>query len=303
MKTVVIFGGSGFVGQHIIRRIAKNGYKIIVPHQQQVNEAKLRLLGTIGQIFPLRFQLINEPLIIRQIEKADVIINLKTLWDEKKTDYEKGILDFNIKIIDIIRRKNKKNQFIFFSGIGIDIDTDSKRSKVIFETEKYIHQNLQNSVIIRPGIIIGGGDQLLKKILPLFKISFFVPLFGGGKSKFQPVFVDDVSLGINKIIKDTLLGNHIFDFVGSKIYTYKEFYNYISLCFGFKRIFVPVPFIFAKIVVSILEKTPFSPLNSEQLKLFKNDNISSRKYKKLLDLGINPQDLREILKKIIKKYY
>ena len=108
-------------------------------------------------------------------------------------------------------------------------------------------------------------------------------------------------MGINKIIEDSLLGNHIFEFVGSEIFTYKEFYNYISFCLGFKRIFVPVPFIVAKMVVSILEKTPFSPLNSEQLKLFKNDNISSNNYKKLSDLGINPQDLREIIRKIIKK--
>ena len=220
---------------------------------------------------------------------------------KKKINYNIGILDFNIKIVDIIKRNKKNKQFIFFSGIGVDIDIDSKRSKVVFETEKYIHQNLQNSVIIRSGIIIGGGDKFFKSLLRLFKISFFVPLFGNGKSKFQPVFVDDVALGINKIIEDTLLGNNIFEFVGSKIFTYKELYNYISFCLGFKRVFVPVPFIVAKIVFSILDKTPFSPLNSEQLKLFKNDNVASSNYKTLLDLGINPQDLKEIIKKIIKK--
>ena len=84
MKTVVIFGGSGFIGQHIIRRIAKIGYRIIIPYQQQTNEAKLRLLGVIGQIIPLRFRSFNEMIIQRQLQKANVVINLKTLWDEKK---------------------------------------------------------------------------------------------------------------------------------------------------------------------------------------------------------------------------
>ena len=87
MKTVVIFGGSGFIGQHIIRRIAKIGYRIIIPHQQQTNEAKLRLLGVIGQIIPLRFRSFNETIIQRQLQKADVVINLKTLWDEKKNKF------------------------------------------------------------------------------------------------------------------------------------------------------------------------------------------------------------------------
>ena len=202
-------------------------------------------------------------------------MNLKTLWDEKKITYEKSILDFNIKLIDTLKKNNKNVQFIYFSGIGIDSDTDSKRSKVIFKSEKYIQQNLKNSVIIRPGIIIGGGDKFLKELLRLFKISFFIPLFGNGKSKLQPIFIDDVSLAINKIVKDALLGNHIFEFVGAEIFTYKELYNYILSCLGLKRFFVPVPFIIAKIGVAILEKAKFSPLNSEQLKLFENDNISS----------------------------
>ena len=96
MKTVLIFGGSGFVGKHIISKIAKNGYKIIVPHQNYINEAKLRLLGSTGQIIPIRFQSINEPKIINLINISDVVLNLKTLWDEKKTTFEHGILDFNI---------------------------------------------------------------------------------------------------------------------------------------------------------------------------------------------------------------
>ena len=301
MKTVVIFGGSGFIGRHIIRRIAKKGYKIIVPYQQQINEAKLRLLGTTGQIFPLRFFSINEPIIVNQIENADVVLNLKTFWDEKKTSYQNSILNFNIRITKTLKKNNKNSQFIYFSGIGIDNDTGSNRSKAIFKSEKYIQQNLMNSVIIRPGVIIGGGDKFLKGLLPLFRVSYFIPLFGNGKSKFQPVFIDDVSLAIHKIIDETLLGNHIFEFVGPEVFTYKKLYIYISSCLGFKRVFVPIPFVILKMVIYILEKTPFSLLNREQLKLFENNNIASNNYEKLLDLDITPQDLREIIKKFVKK--
>ena len=147
-------------------------------------------------------------------------MNLKTLWNEKEITYEKSILDFNIKLIDTLKKNNKNVQIIYFSGIGIDQDTDSKRSKAILESEKYIQQNLKNSTIIRPGIIIGGGDKFLRELLQLFKISFFIPLFGNGKSKLQLVFIDDVSLAINKIVEDALLGNHIFEFVGAEIFTY-----------------------------------------------------------------------------------
>ena len=301
MKTVVIFGGSGFVGQHIIRRIARYGYKIIIPYQQQANESKIRLLGATGQIFFVRFRSINEPIIINQIENADVIINLKTIWNEKRISFQKGILDFNISLVDMLNKNKKNYQFIFFSGLGVDLDLDSKRSEAIFKSENYIEQNLKNTVIIRPSIIIGGGDIFLKGLLTFFRMSFFIPLFGNGESKFQPVYIDDLSLGLCTIIEDTFVGNQIFEFNGSKIFTYKEFYNFIAKCLGCRRVFVPIPFVIAKFGVFFLEKTPFSPINLEQLKLFKIDNIASLKHKKLSDLGIKPQDLREIIKKIVKK--
>ena len=301
MKTVVIFGGSGFVGRHIIRRIAKNGHKILIPHQSKVNEASLRLLGTTGQVIPINFNHLYEDRLSNLIDHSDVVINLKTLWDQKRISFEKGIFDFNVNLVNLIKKTKKNTQFIYFSGIGIDEKNDSERSKAILQSEKYIQKNLINSIIIRPGVIIGGGDQFLKSLTSLFKMTFFVPLLGNGLSKFQPVFIDDVSMAINNIIESDLLKHYIYEIVGSDIFTYKEFYNYLAMCMNKTRVFVPVPFQLAKIAVSIMEKISFSPLSSEQLKLFERDNISSNNHKKLEDLKIFPQDIREITKKIIEK--
>ena len=301
MKTVIIFGGSGFVGKHIIRRIAKNGYKVIVPHQRYINEAKLRLLGDTGQIIPLYFKSLGDKRISNLIFRADVIINLKTLWDEKKISFSKGIFDFNVDLVKMIKEIKKTNQYIYFSGIGIDKKSDSKRSRIIFKTEKYIQENLINSVILRPGVVIGGGDQFLKSLLPIFKISFFIPLFGNGLSKFQPVFIDDISLAVNKILELKLLGNHLFELVGKNVFSYREFYEYLANCLNKKKVFVPIPFGIISKMIAIMEITPFSPLSSEQLKLFNSDNLSNKNNKNFSNLDINPQDLKEIIKKIIKK--
>lgn len=301
MKTVIIFGGSGFVGKHLIRRIVKNGFKIIVPHQKPTNEASLKLLGDVGQIIPIKFKSLNDKKIINIINNSDIVVNLKTQWDEKKVTYKKGILEFNVELVDIIKKNNKKKQFIYFSGIGIDNNQDSFRSSSIYDSEQYIEKNLSNSSIIRPGVIIGGGDNFLKSLIPLFKLSFFIPLFGNGSAKFQPVFIDDVSLAVNKIIKFPTMGNHTFEFTGNEIFSYINLYRYLSECMNKTRVLVPIPLSIVKIGVSILSKTPFAPLTPEQLRLFENDNIASNKYKSLQDLQIIPQDLKEIIKKIIKK--
>ena len=301
MKTVVIFGGSGFVGRHIIRRIAKNGYKIIVPHQNQINEAKLRLLANTGQIIPIRFKSLKDEVIVNIIKCADTILNLKTLWDEKKTTYNKGILDFNIELVNNIKKNEANTQLIYFSGLGVDQNIGSSRSISIHKSEKYIQEHLENSFIVRPGIIIGGGDLFLKGLLPLFANSFFIPLFGDGLSRMQPVFVDDVSLAIQNIIKKELKGNVILEFCGPNIFTYKELYTHIAQCLNKTRVLLPIPFNIVKLGVSILDKISLSPINSEQLNLFKKDNIASNKYKNLEYLGIQAQDLREKIKNIVIK--
>ena len=300
MKSIVIFGGAGFVGKHIIRRLAKKGYKIIVPYQKSIQEAKIRLLGVTGQIIPFRFSSLDDQRLKSVLLKSEICINLKTTYDKKNGTFNDTIFKFNQKLINILKSGKVLEQYIFFSGLGVDKDKNSMRSNAVFKSEKEAFKNIENSIIIRPGVIIGGGDVFLRKLLPIFKLSFFVPLFGDGSIKFQPVFIDDVSMAIEKIINEKIKGNNIYELAGPKIITYKDFYNHISNCLKKTRVFTPVPLSFIKPVISIAEKTPFSPLTSEQLLLFEKDNIAHNIDKSFKDLAINPQDTMQITRNIVE---
>ncbi len=300
MKSIVIFGGSGFVGRHLIRRLAKNGYKIIVPYQKSIQEAKIRLLGVTGQIIPFRYTSLNDKRLQSILMNTDICINLKTTYDQKKGSFNDIIFNFNKKLIKILKSNKNLEQFVFFSGLGVDIDKNSKRSIAIYKTEKEAYKMIDNTSIIRPGVIIGGGDVFLKRLLPIFKMSFFVPLFGDGTIKFQPVFIDDVSLAVEKIINNQTTGKNIYELAGPRILEYKDFYNYISKCLNRTRVLVPVPLNLMKIIISFAEKTPFSPLTSEQLLLFEKDNILQNIDKSFKNLDINPQDTLQITKNIIE---
>ena len=300
MKTVVIFGGPGFIGKNIIRRLAKKGYLIIVPHQTLINDSKLRIYGNVGQIIPLKFKKLSENKIRNIIHKADIVINLKTIWREKKHDsYEKNILNFNIQLVDLINKTNKNRVFIFFSGIGVSKISSSKRVNYIAQTEEYIINNIKNAIIIRPSVVIGDGDQFLRKILPIIKYCFLIPLFGDGEAKLQPVFVDDVAKAVEIVLEKNIKENNIYELVGSEIFTYRSLFQFISNSLGLKRKFIHIPFGLANIVVSIIEKTPLNLITKDQLFIFKQDNISSNKYKNFKNLGISSNDVREIIKKII----
>jgi len=169
----------------------------------------------------------------------------------------------------------------------------------VHKSEKEAFKQLDNVIIIRPGVIIGGGDIFMKRLLPIFKASFFVPLFGDGSTKFQPVFIDDVSLAVDQIISSNINGKNIYELAGPRIYSYKEFFNHISDFLNKTRVLVPVPMTVMKPMINIAEKTPISPLTSEQLTLFENDNLVVNVDKSFQNLNINPQDTLQILKNIV----
>ena len=300
MKSIVIFGGAGFIGKHLIRRLAKNGYKIIVPYQKSIQEAKIRLLGTTGQIIPFRYNSLNDKRLKSVLQNTDICINLKTTYDLKKGTFNETIYKFNQKLLKLLKSNQDLKQYIFFSGLGTDIDKNSTRSMAIFKSEKDAFKIIDNVAIIRPGVIVGGGDLFLKSLLPIFKMSFFVPLFGDGSTKFQPVYIDDISLAVEKIVIEQIKGHNIYELGGPRILSYKDFYNHISKCLNKTRVLVPVPLNLIKPLIKIAEKTPFSPLTSEQLLLFEKDNIVQNVDKTFEDLEINPQDTLEITKKIIE---
>ena len=300
MKSIVILGGAGFVGKHLIRRLAKKGHKIIVPYQKSIQEAKIRLLGVTGQIIPFRFSSLDDERLKLILLKSEICINLKTTYDQKNGSFDDTILKFNKRLINILKLNKALDQYIFFSGLGVDKDNKSARSNAVFKSEKEAFKNIKNSIIVRPGVIIGGGDAFLERLLPIFKLSFFVPLFGNGLIKFQPVFIDDVSIAVEKIIDDKIEGNNIYELAGLKIISYKDFYEHISKCLKKTRVLAPVPLSLIKPLISIAEKTPFSPLTSEQLLLFEKDNIAQNVDKSFVELGINPQDTLQITKNIIE---
>ena len=297
MKSIIIFGGSGYVGKNFIRLFSKKGYKIIVPYQKQINEGNLRLLGSLGQIIPLHFTSLKNPKLLSLLNTVDVCINLKTSWDSNKQKLINSIYDFNLELIKLVKSSKSLRKFIFFSGLGVDKERPSTRNEIIYKTEQLIYNECKKSIIIRPSVILGNGDKFLTNLIPIFKISFFIPLFGNGSKKFQPVFIEDVIELVTKAILDQKLNTGVFELAGPEIFTYREFYSLIAKSMNKKRILVPFPMFLTKPIVGIAEKTPFSPINLEQLSLFETDNILINQNDSFDFYKIKPKNILFTIKK------
>ena len=298
MKSIIIFGGSGYVGKNLIRSFVKKGFKIIIPYQRQIDEANLRLFGSVGQIIPFHFTSLKNPKLLSVLKNADICINLKTTWDSKESYLEKSIYKFNAELIEIIKESTSIKKFIFFSGLGTE-RRSTLRNEIISKTEDLISKELKNSIIIRPSVILGNGDQFLSSLLPIFKMSFFIPLFGNGSKKFQPVLIDDIVDFVLNLIDLSNLDKRLFELGGPDVFTYKEFYALIADCMNKKRVLVPLPMPIIKPIVGIGEKTPFSPINLEQLSLFDSDNILNNDKKGFDYLKMFPRKIISAIKKSI----
>jgi len=296
MKSIIIFGGSGYVGKNLIRRFAKEGHNVIVPYQKQTNEANLRFLGSVGQIVPFHFSSLKNTKLLTLLNNADICINLKTLWSSNKSELASSILDFNSELINELKQSTSLKRFVFFSGFGTE-KRSTFRNEIISKTEDLILKKLENSVVIRPSIILGNSDKFLSNLLPIFKMSFFIPLFGDGSKKFQPVLIDDVVEFVSKIIEMTNTDKQLFELAGPEIFTYKEFYSQIADALNKKRVFVPAPMPIVKPVVGIGEKLPFFPINSEQLSLFETDNTLKNKESGFDYFAISPKKIISAIKK------
>jgi len=168
---------------------------------------------------------------------------------------------------------------------------------IISKTEDLLTKNLQKSVVIRPSVILGNNDQFLSNLLPIFKMSFFIPLFGNGSKKFQPVLIDDIVEFVAKTIEVSKIGKQLYELAGPDIFTYREFYNLIADAMNKKRVLVPTPMPILKPVVGIAEKLPFFPINSEQLSLFETDNILKNKESGFNYFAISPKKVISAIKK------
>jgi uncharacterized protein YbjT (DUF2867 family) len=296
MKSIIIFGGSGYVGKNLIRSFVKKDYKIIIPYQRQIDEAELRLSGSVGQIIPFHFSSLENPKLLSILKNAEICINLKTTWDSKESYLEKSIYTFNKELIEIIKKSSTIKKFIYFSGLGTE-KRSTLRNEIISKTEELITRELKNSMIIRPSVILGNGDQFLSSLLPIFKMSFFIPLFGDGSKKFQPVLIEDIVDFVSNLIELPSSDERLFELGGPDVFTYREFYTLISELMNKKRVLVPVPMPIIKPIVGIGEKTPFSPINLEQLSLFDSDNILNNDKKGFDYLKMFPRKIISAIKK------
>lgn len=299
-----VFGATGFLGRYLVTQLAKMGSQVLVPFRGSEDDARhLKLMGDLGQIVPMKYDPRDENTIKAAMAKANVVINLiGREYETRNYSFEEVNHHMAAQLAYIAKEHGGIMRFIQVSGLGASLDAPSKMLRAKAAAEVAISKEIPEATIMRPATMIGTEDRILNPWAHFVKKFGFLPMFGGGSTKIQPVYVVDVAGAIIASLKDdgTSMGK-IYELGGPEVMTVHQL---AELMFDVIREwprYVNVPFPIAKALASprefLLNKVPFplptpSILNLDQINSLTVDTVVSDNALTFADLGITPHKLK-----------
>ena len=286
-KNCLIFGASGQIGRHLIRKLTKNNYKVTAVTRNFHQKAYvLKTQANAGYIDIVETNIFNESKIKDLISKTDICINLiGILFEKKKFNTFHNIHTVFPSLISKLCKEYNVQQFIQLSALGIDQAKDSDYATSKLEGEINIKNNFPNATILRPSVVVSVDDRLSTSFMTLLNRLPIFPLYYNGNTKFMPIHVSDLTEIIYQVILKNITST-IIECVGPETMTLKEMLQKLLKLINKKRLLIPLPLIIAKLTAKIFQLLPQPLITEDQLKFLAYDNISSGKYKTNFDIGI-----------------
>jgi len=304
-RTVTVFGGSGFLGRHVVRALAERGYRIIVAVRRPDLAVHLQPLGNMGQIHAVQANLRYRESIDRAVAGSDIVINLVGILKEGGRQTFSSVQAFGARAVAEAARANKA-KLIHVSAIGADADSPAAYARTKAEAEQAVLETVKDAVIFRPSIIFGPEDDFFNRFASMARISPFLPLIGGGHTKFQPVFVGDVAEAIAMAADGKVQGGRIYELGGPEIVTFRECMELVRHHTDRRPLLLTLPWFIAKAMGRLTGWLPGGPITLGQVQMLERDNIVSQealKGKRTFEgLGIKPRSLASILPSYLARF-
>jgi len=306
-KLVTVFGGSGFVGRHVVRVLARRGYSIRVAVRRPDLAGHLQPLGGVGQIVAVQANLRNRESVDRAVQGADHVVNCVGILFESGRNTFGSVQEFGARAVaEAARAAGAKLTHI--SAIGADTGSASVYARSKGSAEASILNILPDAVILRPSIIFGPEDGFFNKFAEMARFAPALPLIGGGVTKFQPVYVGDVAEAVARSVDGKVAGGAIYELGGPRVMSFRECLEEILRITQRKRALVSLPWSVASLMGKVSSFIPFiePPLTGDQVVLLKSDNVVSAEAasesRTLEGMGIAPTTVEAILPSYLTRY-
>ena len=301
-KIIAIFGAGGFIGKHLIRKLTQLDYRVKVGTGNPYLKGYLKPLGNPGQVELFKTNIFNLEQVKRVLKNCDHVINLVgILYETRKQKFNQIHADFPY-LLSKLCNEFEINNLIHISALGIKKNHTSKYMQSKLDGEKNIQNTFKASVILRPSVVFGPEDKFFNTFASLTQFSPILPLIGGGKTKFSPIYVGDIAKAIIEVLKINHSEQKIYELGGPENYTFKQLMEILLKEIKKKRLLIPIPFNVAKFQSYFLQMMPNPLLTSDQVEMLKYNNIVSGEHPTLQDLGISGKSIESILPKYIYRF-
>lgn len=306
-KIVVVFGGTGFVGRQIVRLLARHGARIKVATRVPEHAYFLRTTGVVGQVVAVPCRYSDQQSIEDIMRGADAAINcVGILFERGKRRTFKNVHAELPGVLGAAAAKAGVKRFVQISALGIE-HSFSRYAASKLAGEQALLQAFPKATILRPSVIFGEDDAFFNKFAELARYLPFLPLIGGGKTKFQPVYVGDVAEAALAALNLPALGvgnpqGKVYALGGPEVLTFKEIYQRIFAYTGRTKPLVSLPFAVAKLQAFFMNMLPNPLLTPDQVQSLKTDTTVQPGSLGLQDLGIQPTGLNSVLPRYLETY-
>lgn len=314
-RIVTVFGGSGFVGRHVVRALARQGWRIRVACRRPDLAHHLQPLGRVGQIHAVQANMRYPASIATAVQGADAVINLVSILRPVGRQTFEAVHSFGARACARLSKEAGVKTHIYMSALGADATSDSDYARTKGEAEQAVREEFPETIIFRPSVIFGPEDQFINRFAALARIMPALPLFGGGDTQFQPVYVGDVAQAVAKAVGGDVANGSTYECGGPEIKTMREIMQFVCDQTGRSRLLVPVPTPaghYMALGLEIADRLSFGLMpdilmtTRDQIKLLGVDNIVSAEAeaqgRTLSGLGIIPESLDSIAPPYLVRY-
>jgi NADH dehydrogenase len=295
---VTVFGGSGFLGRHVVRALAHRGYRIRVAVRRPELTGYLRPMGKVGQIHAVQANLRFPDSVAAALREADAAINLVGILFERGNQRFDAVQAAGAEAV-AAAAKAADIPLVHVSAIGADAASSSRYARSKAEGERRVLAAQPQATIMRPSIVFGPEDDFFNRFAALARLSPALPLPGGGHTRFQPVFAGDVGEAIARAIDGDTKPGSVYELGGPDVRTFREIMEFILATIRRRRLLVPVPFGFLKAQALFAQFLPKPPITPDQVELLKYDTVVSDHARcdgrTLEGLGITPETIAAIV--------
>ena len=298
-RIVTVFGGTGFLGRHIARRLSMHGFTV-----RAASRHARRAVATFSgeaNIEAISADIHDPPSVAAAVAGAWAVVNAVSLY------VERGAKTFDAVHVKAARalaeqaRQARVERLVLVSGIGADPASPSLYVRKRAEGEQAVRAAFPNTVVVRPAVMFGADGGFVTTVLGLLRRLPVYPLFGRGETRLQPVAVEDVAEAIVRVLQRPQFEPSLYEFGGPRVFTYAEFLRTVAQEAGLRATLVPFPFGGWHMLARVAEVMPHPPVTRNQVELMEVDTVTSPGRPGLHDLGIAPQPVEDVVRALARQ--